>query len=135
MFDENEIETKKFQMYAEKADTVEKRIELCKKYLAAKNAAEKPKEPELPWDGPLYRDSKGIHRLQYHISMPDEQYRTQKTIYQTAFEDQIRKELVTGVCHDMLARDLVSIHTSRDLYMQATRFSASAFIWKDPNKK
>jgi hypothetical protein len=129
IFDEA-LETKKFQMYAEKADTVEKRIELCKKYLAAKKAKEQPEEPD-PWDGPQYSDSKGIHRLEARFSLPEY---NMPGISDVDNQDLVRKELIRGLSNEILKRGLYTLDFEKRMYEQDTIYTATAFIWKDPNK-
>jgi hypothetical protein len=130
------LETKKFQMYAAKADTAEKRIELCKKYLAAKKVKEQTElpwedQPKVPWDGPQYWDSKGIHRLETRFSLPEY---GMKGIPNVEIQDMIYKELMKGISHEILKRKLYNYDIEKRMYEQDTIYKATVFVWKDPNK-
>jgi hypothetical protein len=121
------LETKKFQMYAEKADTVEKRIELCEKYLKAKR---KPTAPLPDVDRNPMQDSRGIHRVRYNYYMRDCDY----AVMTSDMASHINKELVIGLVREMIHKGYVKFDKDTNMLEGTTVFNATAFIWKDPNK-
>jgi hypothetical protein len=125
IFDEA-LETKKFQMYAEKADTVEKRIDLCEKYLRAK------KKQMGQVEHLTFQDTKGIHRLYARSIISDElAYSGSKS----EIESVVQRQLVDEIIREMIKNEYISFDTERRLYQSDTIFSARTFVWKDPSGK
>jgi hypothetical protein len=130
------LETKKFQMYAEKADTEEKRIELCKKYLKHKGM-----DPDKPGPmGPIgeyiatTHDTGLIRRLSNRIvvdAIDVEQLRGQMG---PLMEVELKRKCADGIMETVMREGYIRFSTSRDMSRDQYIVNAELFVWRD-NKK
>jgi hypothetical protein len=137
MFDDNLIETKKFQMYADKADTEAKRIELCTKYLKSKDALPKPPMPPIPYYDPVIDDKKfyvgpdTYHTVKAETSVDMLDYERDPVGLDGYLKVQLCRELT-----DRMLRDgMVTFHPTTDMYSHRYRIVATIDVVKKRESK
>lgn len=127
MIDEKQIETVKFKTYAEKADTEEKRIELCRKYLQHKgmivivNTAKPDFTPKL-------QDTKGIHRVCARQAV--DMYVIEQV--GPEFYNQMRQNCVRLLSEELLKAKLIHFDDRKDFGDDKFVTTATLLVWKDP---
>ena len=133
---DNDLETKKFIMYAEKADTEKKRIELCKKYLASKgldvNAAiEKSileKSFAVPKVEPIIVNRNDIEFLEQGVGIDIDQYSDPTRKMAVLIE--AKKALVQDITHTIIQKNLIKFDEWKDPMVWQTKIRARVGIWK-----
>jgi len=133
--EDNVLETKKFQMYAEKADTEIKRIELCKKYLKAKG---------IDTDAPLVNHFKPQEPKKIYVGMNDiiplnAEMRVDgwdMSARQTSDEMiHARKYVIDKILYEIVREDMIRFETYKDMPTYQTIIRGKLNVWKEPNVK
>ena len=129
-----DIEIKKFKMFAEKADSESKIIDLCKKYLKHKGIDTdaplvnhfKPQEPQKIYVG--MKDIVSVHG-QYTVDGCDMSalQTGEKMIY-------ARKYVVDQITHQLILDDLILFDTYKDMPTYQTIDQGKLNVWKEPRK-
>jgi hypothetical protein len=129
-----DIEIKKFKMFAEKADSESKIIDLCKKYLKHKGIDTdaplvnhfKPQEPQKIYVG--MKDIVSVHG-QYTVDGCDMSalQTGEKMIY-------ARKYVVDQITHQLILDDLILFDTYKDMPTYQTIVQGKLNVWKEPRK-
>lgn len=100
---DNALETKKFQRYAENADTVDKRIELCRKYLQSKGALSTP-PVDIPPPKIEYRHyGNNTMDVVYNFQMDRYHYMKSPTDYKI----EMMKTVAEGLKYELLKANLI----------------------------
>lgn len=127
MIDEKHIETVKFQTYAEKADTEEKRIELCRKYLQHKGMIVIENKPK-PETIATFQDTKGIRRVCARQSV--DMYKVEKI--GPEFYHHMRQNCVKLISEELVKADLIKFDHNKSFSDDMFVTTATLFVWKDP---
>ena len=129
--DDNALETKKFQMYAEKADTEAKRIELCKKYLQSKGIkldndikAYVPPTPQM-----IVINKQDVEFISYRLEIDDNLY-YQNATNNMEMERHIRKNIADNLSYEMLVRQMITFDTYKDYARMQTIINGKVGIWR-----
>ena len=132
--EDSEVEIKKFKMYAEKADSEAKIVDLCKKYLKHKG---------IDTDAPLVNHFKPREPERIYVGMTDIIKINAETVFdgfdrsfrQTS-EDMMyaRKNIVDQIVYDIIRNDLVKFNTYEKMDTRQTIVHGRLNVWKDPTK-
>lgn len=126
--DDNALETKKFQMYAEKADTEAKRIELCKKYLDSKGIKTDAYLP-APIPEMIVINKQDVEFLSYRLEIDDNMY-YQNATNNMEMERHIRKNIADNLSYEMLVRQMITFDTYKDYARMQTIINGKVGIWR-----
>jgi hypothetical protein len=135
MFDDNLIETKKFQMYADKADTEAKRIELCTKYLKSKDALPKPPMPPIEYrpdrDDWRYVGPDLYHRIKVSTEMDMLDFEQNRS---DAY-NHMRVSLANEIKTELIRENLIVFHPVTEPYEHRFRLLATIDVVKKRESK
>ena len=129
-----DIEIKKFKMYAERADSESKIIDLCKKYLKHKG---------IDTDAPLVNHFKPQGPQKIYVGMKDiVSVHGQHTVdgcdmsaLQTG-EKMIyaRKYVIDKILYEIVKNDMIEFNTYKDMPTYQTIVQGKLNVWKEPRK-
>lgn len=136
---DQELETKKFKMYAETADTPERRIELCKKYLKAKGIdvdAILAHKVSDTWSQMKDQYATDFGNPKYHpnivsvvanetVDLDSVRYKIEPDLIQM-----LHKQTFSELTHQIAKADLVSFDTWEDVIRRQYTVRASINVWK-----
>jgi len=132
--EDSEVEIKKFKMYAEKADSEAKIVDLCKKYLKHKG---------IDTDAPLVNHFKPREPERIYVGMTDIIKINAETIVdgvdrsarQTS-EDMMyaRKSVIDKIVYDIIRNDLIKFNMYGKMDTWQTIVHGRLNVWKDPTK-
>lgn len=133
-----DIEIKKFKMYAERADSEAKIVELCKKYLKHKGIDAdapfvnhfKPQEPQKIYIG--INDIVSV-KAQYKVDGFDMTLsRSNQEMTEMMYA---RKYVVDQITHQLILDDLILFDTYKHMPTYQTIVQGKLNVWKEPNVK
>lgn len=139
IIDESEVEIKKFKMFAEKADSEQKIVELCKKYLKHKgidtDAIEnrilleslRPKEPQR-----IYVGKPDIHTVNSRFTVDGFDMSVTQSSDQMIYA---RKCILENITMEMFKSDLIEFETFKKMDTYQTIINGRVHVWKDPTRK
>ena len=129
-----DIEIKKFKMFAEKADSESKIIDLCKKYLKHKG---------IDTDAPLVNHFKPQEPLKIYIGIKDiisvhGQHIVDgwdMSALQTS-EQMIhaKKYVIDKILYEIVQNDMILFDTYKDMARYQTIVKGKLNVWKEPKK-
>jgi hypothetical protein len=132
--EDSEVEIKKFKMYAEKADSEAKIIDLCKKYLKHKGIDTdaalvnhfKPREPER-----IYVGMTDIIKINAEtiVDGVDRSARQSSEEFMYA-----RKSVIDKIVYDIVRSDLIKFNSYEKMDTWQTIVHGRLNVWKDPTK-
>jgi hypothetical protein len=132
--EDSEVEIKKFKMYAEKADSEAKIVDLCKKYLKHKGIDTdatlvnhfKPREPER-----IYVGMTDIIKINAETVVDG----VDRSARQTS-EDMMyaRKSVIDKIVYDIIRNDLIKFNMYEKMDTWQTIVHGRLNVWKDPTK-
>jgi hypothetical protein len=136
--EDSEVEIKKFKMYAEKADSEAKIVDLCKKYLKHKGIDVdagfadyfKPKEPER-----IYVGMTDIIKINAETVVDGVDRGVDRSARQTS--DQMmfaRKSVIDKIVYDVIRNDMIKFNTYEKMDTWQTIVHGRLNVWKDPTK-
>ena len=124
---------KKFKMFAEKADTEQKIIDLCKKYLKHKG---------IDTDAPLVNHFKPQEPKIIHVGINDI-----TSVYGQISVDGFdvsdygekmahsRKYVIDKILYEIVKNDMILFETYKDMPNYQTIIRGKLNVWKEPNVK
>ena len=129
-----DIEIKKFKMFAEKADSESKIIDLCKKYLKHKGIDTdaplvnhfKPREPER-----IYVGMKDIVSVHGRVTVDGWDMSAMQTSDQMM---QARKYVIDEILYEIVKNDMIEFNTYKDMPTYQTIVQGKLNVWKEPRK-
>jgi hypothetical protein len=132
--EDSEVEIKKFKMYAEKADSEAKIVDLCKKYLKHKGINTdsdfvnlfRPKEPER-----IYVGMTDIIKINAEtvVDGVDRSARQSGEEFMYA-----RKSVIDKIVYDVIRNDVIKFNTYEKMDTYQTIIHGRLNVWKDPTK-
>lgn len=132
--DDAEVEIKKFKMFAEKADSEAKIMELCKKYLKHKGIDVdrgfadhfKPQEPQK-----IYVGMKDIISVNAQTRVDGWDMSTRQTSDEVMYA---RKYITDQITYQLVKNDMILFETYKDMPTYQTVVHGKLNVWKDPTK-
>ena len=132
--EDGEVEIKKFKMYAEKADSEAKIIDLCKKYLKHKGIDTdsapvnhfKPREPER-----IYVGMTDIIKINAETVVDGVDRSARQTSDQMMYA---RKSVIDKIVYDIIRNDLIKFNMYEKMDTWQTIVHGRLNVWKDPTK-
>lgn len=129
-----EVEMKKFKMFAEKADSEAKIMELCKKYLKHKGVDVdkgfadhfKPLEPQKIYVG--MKDIISVHG-QHTVDGWD-----MSALQSSEQMIHARKYVVDKILYEIVKNDMILFESYKDISTYQTIVRGKLNVWKDPTK-
>jgi hypothetical protein len=129
-----EVEIKKFKMFAEKADSEAKIMELCKKYLKHKGVDVdrgfadhfKPQEPQKIYVG--MKDIISVHG-QHTVDGWD-----MSALQSSEQMIHARKYVIDKILYEIVKNDMILFETYKDMPAYQTIVRGKLNVWKDPTK-
>lgn len=137
MIDQNDVETRKFQMYAEKALTEARRIELCQKYLQSKGikTVETSEAEALlariapPQIEKHYVGLPDLRRMESRYVIDDQNIHPTSST-NTAYIH-ARETIVKSITHELVRNDMITFDQFYDYYRAQTIIVGSLMVYKE----
>lgn len=134
---DTDIEIKKFKMFAEKADSEQKIVELCKKYLKHKGIDVDhtaafiehltPREPMK-----IYVGMTDIHTINSRFTIDGIDMSASQMSDQMMYA---RKHVLENITVELLKANLVEFNFYKRMDTYQTELNARLHVWRDPNVK
>lgn len=129
---QKEVEIQKFKMFAERVNTEDQAINLCKKYLKHKGIDLNPTMIPIapPVVQKIYMNKDDVEFMRHQVVLDRFHIEGLSPSEKMQMQSQLHKEIADHLVYEMLKRDLVRLETYEDLCRAQTIHSATVGIWR-----